>query len=81
MHDLLFVVVAHLGHDRFIAFDAVGDAVGEVQFIVVVDFSAVEIVEPVDDFGQALLFGVVGFSGADFTDRGEAVVTVGFFQV
>lgn len=59
VHHLIFAVIAHLGHHRFVALDTVGDAVGEVQFVVVADLGAVEVVETVDDLGQALLLGVV----------------------
>lgn len=59
VHHLIFAVVAHLGHHRFVTLDTVGDAVGEVQLVVVADLSAIEVVEPVDDLGQALLLGIV----------------------
>jgi hypothetical protein len=62
VHHLVLAVVAHLGHHRLVAFDAVGDAVGEVQLVVVADLGAVEVVEPVDDLGQALLLGVKGLA-------------------
>lgn len=57
MHHLVFAVVTHLGHHRLVTFDTVGDAVGEVQLVVIAEVGTVEIVEPDDDFGQALLLG------------------------
>lgn len=62
VHHLIFAVVAHLGHHRFVAFDTVGDADGEVQLVVVADLGAVEVVEPVDNLGQALFLRIVGLA-------------------
>lgn len=60
MHQLIFAMAAHLSHCRFVACDAVGDAVGEVQLALVADFSAVEVVESIDVLGQAPLLGTKG---------------------
>ena len=80
MQHQVFDVAAHLGHYRFIALDAIGDAVGEVQLVVVADLGAVEVVDLDDDLGQALLLGVVGLARADIVDRGKAVVLPRHFQ-
>lgn len=55
----VFDVAARLGHYSFVAFDTVGDFVGEMQLVVVADLSAVEVVEAVDDLSQAQLLEVV----------------------
>lgn len=39
VHHLVFTVAGHLGHHRFVTFDAVGDAVGEVQLLGIVELA------------------------------------------
>lgn len=63
LHHQVFAMVAHLGRHRFVAFNAVGDAVGEEQLVVVAGLDAVDIVESADDFGQTLLLWAVGLAG------------------
>lgn len=55
-------MISHLGQHCFVTFDAVSDAVGEVQLASVADLRAVEIVEAFDDLGQALLLGILGLA-------------------
>lgn len=62
VHHLILGMIAHLGHHCLVALYAVGDAVGEVQRVVVADLGAVEVVEPVDDLVKTLLLGVVGLT-------------------
>ncbi|SDW49695.1 hypothetical protein SAMN05443545_10238 [Aidingimonas halophila] len=52
-------VAAYQGPRCFIVFDATGDTFGEVQLAVVADLGAVEVIESVDDLGQALFLGIV----------------------
>ncbi|RAH38472.1 hypothetical protein C9J49_004865 [Halomonas sp. SL1] len=44
------------------------------ELLVVAHLGALEVVEPVDSPGQALLLRVVRLAGAHLADRGEAVV-------
>lgn len=60
VHHLILAVIAHLDLYRFVAFDTVDDVAGEVQFVIIADLSAVEVIKPSDDLGQALVLGVVG---------------------
>ncbi len=62
MHHLVFTVAAHLGHYRFVAFYAVGNAVGEMQLVVVADLGALEVAEAVDILAKALLLVIVGLA-------------------
>ncbi|MFK4014761.1 MULTISPECIES: hypothetical protein [Cobetia] len=62
MHHQVFAMVAYLDRHRFVAFNAVGDAVGEEQLVVVAGLDAVDIVESADDFGQTLLLWAVGLA-------------------
>jgi len=61
VHNLILAKISDLGHHRFVAFNPVGNAVDEVQLVIVTDLGAVEVVEAVDDLGQSLLLGVLGF--------------------
>lgn len=49
VHHLVGAVVLDLGHHGLIAADAVGDAVGELELVLVAHFGAEEVVELVDD--------------------------------
>lgn len=64
-------MVAHRCHHRFIALDAVGDAVRKVKL------GVVEVVEAVDDLSKALLLGVLGLARAHFADW-SVMIALGF---
>lgn len=59
MLHLGLAVIADLGHHRLVALDAVGDTIGEAQLVVVADFCAAEVGEPVDNLVKALLLEIV----------------------
>lgn len=62
MRHQVLAVAANLGHHCLVTLVAIGDAVSEVQLVVVTDLGAAEVVEPIDDLGQALLLGVMGLA-------------------
>ena len=51
-----------------------------MQLVVVADLDAVEVVDQVDDLGQALLLGILELAIAGIVDRGKAVALPGHFQ-
>ncbi|WP_187290072.1 hypothetical protein [Chromohalobacter israelensis] len=58
----MYALIAHPGHNRFVAFDRIGDTVGEVQLVIVADLGVVQVVEPAGSLGQVLLLGIVGLA-------------------
>lgn len=58
MHDLIDRVVVHLGHHIFLAADALGDAGKELQLVVITHLGTKDIVQRLDDLGQALFLRI-----------------------
>ncbi len=58
MHDLFDRVVVHLDHHIFLAADALGDAGKELQLVVIAHLGTGEIVQHLDDLGQALFLRI-----------------------
>src|SRR5690554_3973452 len=62
VHHLSLVMLVHLGHQRIITLEPLGDTLSVVELILVTHLSSEDVVEPVDDLGQALLLRVVGLA-------------------